>query len=163
LHDVVLLGELGLGGRVRAIRGVLPAVIAAMHSDIRRVVVPLRPRAEAAHVPGVDVAAAPLAPRPEPLPRGHPPRAELAPSLPGAHRARPAAQAPSNPAPGGSPPSAACHPTEVLDVDRQQGARHGIEMCAAGGRHLLLYGPPGVAKLTLAAQQPGLLPPLARP
>ncbi len=40
LSDAVLLGELGLDGRLRPVRGVLPAVVAACRAGIARVVVP---------------------------------------------------------------------------------------------------------------------------
>src|SRR5919112_2678285 len=55
---VVHLGELGLDGRVRRIRGVLPAVLAAVRAGVERVVVPAGNAAEAALVPGVRVSSA---------------------------------------------------------------------------------------------------------
>ncbi|MDQ1625570.1 MAG: magnesium chelatase family protein, partial [Actinomycetota bacterium] len=51
----VLIGELGLDGRVRAVRGVLPAVAAAATAGVPSVVVPAANAAEAALVPGVRV------------------------------------------------------------------------------------------------------------
>ncbi|HEY5515802.1 MAG TPA: magnesium chelatase domain-containing protein, partial [Pengzhenrongella sp.] len=50
--DIVHLGELGLDGRLRPVRGVLPAVIAAVAAGYPRVVVPAANAAEAALVPG---------------------------------------------------------------------------------------------------------------
>ena len=52
---VALIGELGLDGRLRPVRGVLPAVTAAVAAGARRVVVPVRNTVEAALVPGADV------------------------------------------------------------------------------------------------------------
>ncbi|MCW2680153.1 MAG: Mg chelatase-related protein, partial [Frankiales bacterium] len=49
----VLLGELGLDGRVRAVPGVLPAVVTAARAGVDRVVVPLENLAEALLLPGV--------------------------------------------------------------------------------------------------------------
>lgn len=49
------LGELGLDGSVRPVRGVLPAVLAAVAAGARTVVVPARNAAEAGLVPGVTV------------------------------------------------------------------------------------------------------------
>src|SRR5450759_1150001 len=57
LADTVLVGELGLDGRVRPVRGVLPAVLAAAAADVRRVVVASANAAEAALVPDVRVVA----------------------------------------------------------------------------------------------------------
>ena len=42
LRGTVLLGELGLDGRLRPIRGILPATLAAKQAGFTRVIVPLR-------------------------------------------------------------------------------------------------------------------------
>src|SRR5216683_1171184 len=55
---VVFLGELGLDGRLRPVRGVLPAVAAAAAAGFGRVAVPRANAAEASVVPGVRVVAA---------------------------------------------------------------------------------------------------------
>ncbi len=52
---VVFLGELGLDGRVRPIRGVLPAALAAVESGLTALAVPYANAAEAALVPGAQV------------------------------------------------------------------------------------------------------------
>jgi magnesium chelatase family protein len=55
IADLVMIGELGLDGRVHPVRGVLPAVLAASEAGYRRVVVAREATAEAALVPGVSV------------------------------------------------------------------------------------------------------------
>src|SRR5690349_1634053 len=55
LEKAVLLGELALDGRVRAIKGVLPAVLAAKREGWPTVVVPVENLAEAGLVDGIDV------------------------------------------------------------------------------------------------------------
>src|SRR5665213_1117252 len=55
LEGVVFFGELGLDGRVRPIRGVLPAAMAAAAAGFYRVVVPRANAAEAALVPDLSV------------------------------------------------------------------------------------------------------------
>lgn len=55
LADIVMIGELGLDGRVRPVRGVLPAVLAAADAGYEQVVVPECAAAEASLVPGVSV------------------------------------------------------------------------------------------------------------
>jgi magnesium chelatase family protein len=55
LRRTVLLGELGLDGRVRPVRGVLPATLAAQQAGFTRVIVPLRQAGEAQLVAGIDV------------------------------------------------------------------------------------------------------------
>src|SRR5215213_804662 len=55
LAGTVLLGELGLDGRVRPVRGVLPATLAATSAGFRRVIVPPGQAAEARLVEGIQV------------------------------------------------------------------------------------------------------------
>ena len=55
LEGVVHLGELGLDGSVRPVRGVLPAVAAAVGAGIDQVVVAEGSAGEAALVPGAEV------------------------------------------------------------------------------------------------------------
>src|SRR5450432_3466796 len=58
LAGLMLIGELGLDGRLRPVRGVLPAVAAAVAAGFGTVVVPAGNAPEAALVPGVRVLAA---------------------------------------------------------------------------------------------------------
>ena len=51
----MLLGELWLDGRVRPVRGVLPATLAATSAGFRRVIVPPGQAAEARLVEGIEV------------------------------------------------------------------------------------------------------------
>jgi magnesium chelatase family protein len=55
LRRSVLLGEVGLDGRRRLVRGVLPAVLAAQQAGFTRVIVPLRQAGEAQLVEGIEV------------------------------------------------------------------------------------------------------------
>ena len=55
LEKTVLLGELALDGRVRPVKGVLPAVLAAKREGWPAVVVPVDNLAEASLVDGIDV------------------------------------------------------------------------------------------------------------
>src|SRR5215471_7273354 len=59
IDGVAFLGELGLDGRLRPVRGVLPAMAAAAGAGFARVVVAQANAAEAALVPGLQVAGAP--------------------------------------------------------------------------------------------------------
>ncbi|NUP29045.1 MAG: ATP-binding protein, partial [Nocardia sp.] len=140
LTDTVLLGELALDGRLRRVRGILPAVLAARHAGHHTVVVPEEAGPEAGSVEGIRVLGAPTLRAVLDWLRGE---ADLAES-PGFRPARP-------PVPGG----------DLRDVAGQHEARWALEVAAAGGHHVLLTGAPGIGKTMLAQRLPGLLPPLS--
>lgn len=138
----VHLGELGLDGRLRPLRGVLPAVAAAVAAGCPRVVVPASNAEEAALVPGADVRAA-------------------------THLAEVAAWygadvvVPELPVTVPERTTAAEQPEpDLADVIGQRSARWALEVAAAGGHHALMVGPPGAGKTMLAARLPGILPDL---
>jgi magnesium chelatase family protein len=145
-RSVVHLGELGLDGRLRSVRGVLPAVLAAARAGVETVVVPAANEVEASVVPGVEVRGALSLAGLVALYRGEPEVDE-----PVGHDVvvdhRPASVA-----------AAASH--DLSDVVGQPDARCALEIAAAGGHHLFLLGPPGAGKTMLAARLPDLLPDL---
>ncbi|MFI1015670.1 YifB family Mg chelatase-like AAA ATPase [Streptomyces sp. NPDC020965] len=160
IADLVLIGELGLDGRVRPVRGVLPAVLAAAEAGYRQVVVPEQCAGEAALVPGVSVLGvrslrqliAVLTDEPvpveEPLPEGSPDPMLAGLMVPGAGV--------------GTGLAAPVDGPDLADVAGQGLARRALEVAAAGGHHLMLHGPPGAGKTILAERLPGVLPPLTR-
>jgi len=149
LSGRVLLGELGLDGRVRPVRGVLPAVLAATAAGIDRVVVARDNAAEAALVPTLAVDAVTSLTGLIALLRGEPPTGE-----------EPAAEAVGPPADSVRPGPG--RDLDLADVVGQPEGRRAVEVAAAGGHHLFLCGPPGAGKTMLAERLPGVLPPLDR-
>jgi magnesium chelatase family protein len=139
LRGLVLIGELALDGRLRQVRGVLPAVLAARQVGIGQVVVPTASLAEASLVDGVRVHGATCLKEVLSWLRN-----------PAAGLARPG---PLRPAPPAAVP-------DLGDVLEQGDARWAVEVAAAGGHHLLLTGPPGTGKTMLAQRMVGLLPAL---
>lgn len=137
----VLLGELGLDGRVRPVPGVLPALLTASRAGIERAVVPLQNLPEARLVEHVQT-------------RGVGSLRDLVLLLTGEPYDEPLA------APVVLPPEAPG--PDMLDVAGQVVGRTAVEVAAAGGHHALLLGPPGSGKTMLAERMPGLLPPLDR-
>jgi magnesium chelatase family protein len=162
LAGVMFLGELGLDGQLRPVRGVLPAAVAAAAAGFGQVVVARANAEEAALVPGLRVLAAPAlatllawmrgdqpdgAPGVEELAGGS--GANLSRSSPGERAAGAGA--------GGDEAGAAPSP-DLSDVLGQPVARRAAEICAAGGHHLSLLGPPGAGKTMLAERMPAILP-----
>ncbi|MFC5946053.1 YifB family Mg chelatase-like AAA ATPase, partial [Micromonospora harpali] len=138
LERVVVLGELGLDGTVRPVRGVLPMVAAAARAGLQRVVVPVGNAAEAAVVPGVRVRAVDTLHRMVDFVRDGTPLIE-----------------PPGPAPAEGPDG-----PDLSEVAGQALGRRALEVAAAGGHHLALFGPPGAGKTMLAERLPSILPAL---
>jgi magnesium chelatase family protein len=147
LDGTVLLGELGLDGRIRPVRGVLPAALAASAAGFARVVVPQANAAEARLVPDLDVWAVPSL-------RG------LLSRLRGESDPNPDDDSADDAAVPAAPEQEPYVAPDLSDVVGQLEARRLMEVAAAGGHHAFLSGPPGTGKTMLASRLPGLLPPL---
>jgi magnesium chelatase family protein len=138
LRDVALLGELGLDGTIRPVRGALPMVAAATRAGLRHIVVPLGNAREAGLVPGAVVKGADTLRRLVDFARGSgelldPPAARPVPAPPG---------------------------PDLADVAGQPLGRRALEVAAAGGHHLAFIGSPGAGKTMLAERLPSILPEL---
>ncbi|MDQ1595982.1 MAG: magnesium chelatase family protein, partial [Arthrobacter pascens] len=143
----VFIAELGLDGRLRPVRGVLPAVMAAVQAGYPDIVVAQANAAEAELVPGARVQGYKTLARlafdfgadPQELALDFEPEDEEASEEAGRT--------------SGAVP-------DMCDVAGQGDARRALEVAAAGAHHLLLTGPPGAGKTMLAERLPGLLPDL---
>lgn len=143
VEEVVHIGELGLDGSVRPVRGLVPMVVAAAKAGVRHVVVPVANAREARLVAGVQV---------HPVARLD----ELVARYRALAKRRPVLEVPE--------PDAALvpdrPPPDLADVVGQTEGRLAVEIAAAGAHHLYLVGPPGAGKSMLAERLPGLLPEL---
>ena len=188
IAEPFLIGELGLDGSIRPVRGVLPAVLAAAEAGADTAIVPAANADEARLVPDITIVPAstlallvewlrddrPDAPWPvrEAEPAATPPanRPGDAAATRGAGEAEDAETARGA---GPEPGAAAASPgwqgsrqvpreLDLADVAGQAEARRALEVCAAGGHNLWMLGPPGTGKTMLAERLPTLLPPLER-
>jgi magnesium chelatase family protein len=138
VDGAVWIAELGLDGRLRPVRGVLPSVLAAQRHGARRVVVATANAAEAALVSEMDVRCADrLRDVLDWLTGDGPPLLAVAEG------------------PDEEPEPAT---TDLADVVGQTVAKRALEIAAAGGHHLFMTGVPGAGKTMLAERLPGLLP-----
>ena len=132
------LGELSLGGELRPVKGVLPAVLAATAVE-RTVIVPQQNAEEAALVRGARILSATHL-------------LEISAHFNGGDRLPEVAA-------GIATTTATSYP-DLADVRGQPFVKRALEVCAAGGHSMLLFGPPGTGKTMLASRLPGLLPEL---
>ncbi len=140
LDGLLVVGELGLEGSVRPVRGALAAALLARHLGKRGVLVPAASAAEAAEVDGIEVYAA-----------AH--ISELLSALRGDRDLE-------RVLPGETPPPGPLSPTCMSEVRGQESARLALEIAVAGGHNILMVGAPGIGKTMLARRIPTILPPL---
>jgi magnesium chelatase family protein len=144
LSETVFIGELGLDGSLRPVRGVLPSVLAAVRAGYEKVCVAEDNLIEAEQVTGISSIGVRTLRQAVAYANGEP-----IPDEPSAPAPRPV----SVPLPNPDAP-------DMADVLGQFEARLALEVSATGGHHLFLCGAPGSGKTMLAERLPGLLPPL---
>lgn len=137
--EAAFVGELGLDGAVRGVRGAIAAASASRRAGLSTLVVSLDNAREVSTIPGLRIV----------IVRD---LAHLIDVLAGR------AESAEMPAPAVGPPSDP--EPDLADVRGHAYARFALEIAAAGGHHLSMLGAPGVGKTLLARRLPGLLPDL---
>ena len=143
LDKYVIMGELGLDGTLRPIKGVLPIAIEARRRQCKGIIVPAQNAREAAIVNNLEVYGADTLKQVAAFFNGDgtieqtvvDTRAEFARSL-------------------------NSYEYDFADVKGQESVKRCLEIAAAGGHNAIMIGPPGSGKTMLAKRMPGILPPL---
>ena len=143
LDSTMLVGELGLDGDLRPVRGALCLALAARAAGFGHLLLPRENAGEAAMVEGLTVLGARTLGEVVRHLTGEVPLEEV--------RGDPAGMLRNRPPDG----------VDFADVRGQPTARRAMEVAAAGGHNILLIGPPGAGKTMLARRLPGILPELS--
>lgn len=144
LHEYMIVGELGLDGKLQPVKGALPIAIRARAEKFKGLIVPRQNEREAAVVNNLDVygmdnitdVIAFLNDMSCPQPVVIDTRREFY-------------------------ENQIKHDLDFADVRGQESVKRAFEVAAAGGHNLIMVGPPGSGKSMMAKRLPGILPPLS--
>lgn len=142
VKDSLIIGELGLDGRVRKVPGILPIVMEAQKQGVSCCILPRENAAEGALVSGMRII-------------GVGSLREMTEYLKGQRQIPPAHRGPE------CGVSLRGEDVDFSDLHGQEHVRRAAEIAVAGMHNLLLIGPPGSGKTMTAKCIAGILPPMS--
>lgn len=147
VKDTLVLGELGLDGRVKPVKGILPIARKAKQSGVKRCVIPKGNAKEGAVIEGIEIVGVTTLEETiaylgkseiEKYAMIQPEKSELVDKLDNEQNAE----------------------VDFSEINGQESVKRAVEIAAAGFHHVLMIGPPGSGKTMIAKRIPGILPSL---